>query len=225
MGKEYTRSFGTIGQVSPYGPIILFDDLEPTLFKWLKFSGPAGSAISRDVAEAKDGLASLKFDTGAAPAINDTTTIGRRLYARPSGIYTLEAEFRITTGNRLNEITFRIGDLRTGGSREAAVSYDDAANDVKLQDTSGTLVVFPNNAMNLAALNYHRIQFSININTGKYLNLQIDSKVFDVSAVSYQQFAGSADGLTLSIVFKSSAAAQEIVNIDNIMLREGQPDI
>jgi hypothetical protein len=224
MGREYTRSFGSIGQVSPYGPLILFDDFEATLFKWAKAGGSVGSSTSRDTTLAKDGLASLKLDTGAAPAINDLLLVRRLVYGRPSGIYTLETELIINNGGNFDQITFTINDTRPATQLVAGVSINDVAKTILLKGTAGALVAFPGNNLSLLSGHWHRLQLVVNVNTGKYINLTIDSQVFDVSAVSFQSIGGGVLNNIVQIDTRLAVAAQSTINIDNFMLREGTPE-
>jgi hypothetical protein len=222
MGKEYTRSFGTIGQASPYGPIILFDDYEATLFKWTAALGGAGSAVDRFTTDAKDGLASMRLITATTPAIGNSVGATRNIYERPSRTYTLETEFNFNIQNSLNRILFQLLGSNSTNDFQWGAEIDDVTNVVRLIDSTGIAANFSGNALDLLANVWHRLTLSANFNTGRYEYLSIDGQEFQVSNVSLRNVAGGgALNQTLTCYIELGVATQTRVLIDNILLREG----
>lgn len=219
MSQEYNQA--TIVQgINPIGPNIL-----------LQFDGEYD--ISRDTTSTEDdGIFNLTLNNGLTK--NKYYYIYTRVAAAAAGDY-VQSIFSLPTGHG-NKLIFTV-DWRgwshyfpyltsfllesyiTGYLINAGIRYNNTAKEFEYLDQDGNWQSVPNSTTIIKTSNFVRLTFSINLKTGKYESLKIDTNDIPVSTLQLQkQVSAVGNHTNLTIRVDNDSAQEDRLIIDRFTL-------
>lgn len=221
MAEEYKRQVLVMGSVPSLGPVILFDDMED-FFKWAKSGTGGDDVVEKDTTEAYNGDACLHAKTRITAAAEDDYVGARRsLYQRPAGVVGVELIWK--HGADAATKIFSVGVGIQDGTYAYVVWFQYLADTHKWQywNSGQAWTDVPGGSQDLSPGSWHRLFFSFNTLSGKYVDFVSDAFVVDVSALLYYKDL-QANPALLNVDLKATAGASPPaeVYVDDILIRE-----
>jgi len=221
MGKPYIRQVEVIGLVEKLGTVILFDDLED-LFKWRGAGTGTDWVVEKSTTIAYDGNASLHLQTKATtPTAGDAVTADRFTFVPYGRKISLECLFRFETLTNEDVVSFELYWYDGTALHLAALQYLPPEMKWQYFASDGTWKDIPGGDQNLGQAKFHRVKMIVDFEHNKYVSLQCDDKVMDISDLSFQVTPSTVRG-TFKALFKVTAetAARAEAYFDNIFVKE-----
>lgn len=221
MGKEYTRSMSILGSLPVAGQVIFYDNFE-SLLKWTKTAGEGDSIFELDPSLSQQESQSLHLKTRTTSAdIGDEIVAGRNMHLLPSKVLSFACLFHFSANERIEHIQF-LFKWHDGSNRHSAlIRYRPDNPDWAYQNTTPEFVSIPNSDVLLEALTWHLIVLRINFDTDKYLSLQINNLLFDLSAFPlFTDALATTSYLLKRISIQTSTAFPAALHLDEIIIHE-----
>lgn len=221
MGKEYTRSLSIIGNVPSLGSVIYFDDFE-TGFDW--YTEGIGTEIAEKSNEAPyQGAYSMKLGTQAStPLEADWVKASRYIPVPSSKLMVIEFLIFSNTSKPFGdlELYFQSDDL--SNIKKSAFFWDFDTKLWHYRNSAGSYTSIPGSSFKPTGKSWSRVRAVIDLYSNKYVSLQINNIVLDLSAHSFSVEA-SADASTALVwlrVYSSADGTEAITYIDNFLITD-----
>lgn len=211
------RMIGLIkGTVDSYGAIIMYDSFESPSFAWLT-SGTAGYTVSRSTYYPFSGDCCLYLKTIAIAG--STVTIGRYQAIKTSKIVNLETRIKSIDPGNVDTIQFILNFYNANSTFSSAKIRYDSQNGKWQIYTGGAWTDVSGMGIGMTSTAWNYVKISINFNTLKYIKLEYNSTLSDISsyAIPNVTFPG-ADLLDLNITVKTKNNVASEVYIDSVLL-------
>ncbi len=221
MGKEYTRTLSILGLLPIAGSVIFFDDFEHNM-NWTKFVGVGDYILELDPNISKQGKQSLHLKTRTTgAATNDELIITRHVHLLPSKVVSLLSNFLFPDYSKILHVMFTIEWYDGINSNISRVKFSPNTPKWEYFDSGGEYQNLPDLAIGLSNDGWHNLQLLCNFSTSKFLSLQVDHLLVDLSAHALRVVEVPADlRLHLTIDLKTIGNNPAQMRIDNIMLHE-----
>lgn len=217
MGQEYIRRVSVIGNVPQQGDVIYADDFEST-YRWLTTASGNGTAVKSSSDSLSLANSLLMTSDTAAPADNQTVMARRRLFLPQSAQISFGVSFSSTALRELERVQLRAIWLDGVNQNVATIAYLRLGTQIQIFTDSGTQII-PNSVLSLSRWSWHRLSFSINFLTRQYINVKLDNRLYDVSALSYAFLPdSSASLLDIEILMQINTAASQFINFDDVLI-------
>jgi len=221
MSKEYTRIITTLGNVPLAGSVILSDDFE-SILKWIQSSGTGDSIFELDPTIALRGNQSLYMKTRTtSAAANDKIGANFLTHILPNKIVTFIGSFRYPTYNTMKTLQFEF--YWSDGARLYIARCQFLPNTPKWQyiNSLGNDTDIPDSDTLLYSNSWHTVILKMDFNTLKYISLQVDHLLFDLSNFSlYDSQPMTTSRFEHYIYITTIGANPTSINLDEIIMLE-----
>lgn len=221
MSREYTRRLTILGQLPIAGSVVFSDDFEDTL-KWTKIDGIGDSIFELDPTIAKQGSQSLHMKTRTTGAAqNDKIRANHYSHLLPSKIMTFIATFYCPNYLPMDYTQFDFFWYDGTNLNRGRVSYHPATPGWELVDSSRSPIAIPTLAVPLSVNTFHILILKINFTTGKYLSIQVDHLLVDLSTYTLEIDTNNNDSvLQKQIILNTAGATPCEIYLDQISVHE-----
>ena len=221
MGIEYTRLVTILGQIPFANRIIISDNFEG-LLKWQQYEGTGDSIFELDPTIAKHGNQSLYMKTRTtAHAEDDTIGAEKTLHLLPTKILILLNNFLIPSYANTKILDFAISWFDATSIHTAGIRYLTSTYQWQYYSPGETHVNIPNANVPLLENIWHFLKMDINLGENRYISLQIDHMLFDLSTfLSFSELKDTHSNLSLRIVTHASAVGPGSLYIDDTSMYE-----
>lgn len=224
MGREYERTTKVISTIPQPVGTYLFDDFEPTLFKWKGSARNASGAFARDTAQAFNGEASMKLDTGAtSPASGDWVRCFRDIASAP--VKKVRASMLILqtvqTASLWEELL--LGWENYGDLRDFRIRWNPRTQDLQYWGSDGAWHDVPGQPPYPPVVisdRWAQMQLIVDVLEEKYLEAIINTQRWDLSGLDVYIGEGEVDGsyvLRFTVGLVTNANARAVINIDDVL--------
>ncbi len=221
MSKEYTRLVSILGQLPFADRIILLDDFEGSL-KWHKYQGDGDAIFELDPTLSKHGNQSIFMQTRTTSHVEDDVVgMTKYLHLLPTKILTLLTSFYIPHGDETKFIEFVFNWYDGTLIHTASIGYILATHYWQYYTDGEAYANIPASNVPMNDITWHLLKLAINLNANKYISLQIDHRIYDLSTLSsFSDTNPSGSHLRATISAHASAAAVGSLNIDDLAIYE-----
>ncbi|MBA7479416.1 hypothetical protein ES707_14850 [subsurface metagenome] len=221
MSKEYTRLVSIVGEIPFANQIVFHDDFEHTL-QWTKGGGVGDSIFELSPNISKHGNQSLHLKTRTTGAAqSDAINAERFMHLRPSKLLNLIYNFYSPNLTKAVQINLYFTFADGTNAHESSIRFNPNAPDWQYMPQGKSFTTIAGSELALNNLAWHQAILRVNFATQKYLTLQVDHLLFDLSALSYHistSGAGLYLGTKIEIVTVDASPAE--LYIDDVTLHE-----
>ncbi len=221
MGKEYTRAIAVLGNLPIAGQIVMSDDFEH-LLHWAQYIGEGDSVFELDPSLAKQGNQSLYMKTRTTTSTEDDIIgITRSFHLLPSHVMTFLGSFRYPSRSVIKKLTILLNYYSGSRLRIPQIHFNPNTPSWELEDEAETPIAITNFDVVLSHNAWHMFILKVNFATSKYLSLQVDHLLADLSAYSFVNVAVEEPSLLSADVFIQTAGANPAsINLDEFLIHE-----
>jgi len=189
MGKEYTRKIEIINAMTPYGNILLYDNMED-LLKWTGEGEGADWAATRAQNQVFNGNYSLDLITKATnPAANDWVSAYRLFPPRFDCGFSVQGIGCLRTPANTLDATFSLIFDNGITQLRAGFQIDPVNSKIKYLSAANTYLDIPN--PDFIVYNDYWFYFKLNVNfkNKEYINLTINHVEHDLANIAIYELA------------------------------------
>lgn len=220
MGIENVRQVWVNPVASPISPIFCFDDFEGGLL-WQTDADEAGATVSISDSTPFNDTHCLLLEHDPAAFSEDTELAAfRNLSITASKLVRFSAWFYAATWELHKEIQFRFYYCFADILYEAVLSYFPNQPYWKIyHGETPEALALPGTAVTLFPACWHNISFSVDLTTGKWIDVQIDHLSIDVSSYDlYSEIGSNAIGGFVEVRSISAGTLKPSIYIDQFNL-------
>lgn len=219
MGELSVR-LGAVSRIYRDGTTILADDFRYGLMNWLETGGGVGSDVSLTAVHSFGSPYSARF------TIPDVAGAFRKLETTLSVITTGKIGFDLDflSGNSYCQLTMSLEKPTAILDRLAQIRFNPSTNKIEYWSAGGTFVAVSNLPFDLQETNViHFCKLTVDFDNLRYGRLILDDTIYDLSALSFQSFAATANpwtvfGLTCTRIAGNSA----LIDVGHIILTQNE---
>lgn len=220
MGQEYSRNVNVNSTVPSFADPILFDDLE-NLLVWIKNNAQnASAAVTQETTVAYSGAKSLKLDTGATnPASGDYVDAGRSAVVGTTRYVEFSSFFYLNPASSALKVQFYVVINSNGLYLPYAIQFNKATGILSYGSDFATFTQVPDSSTISLGLGWSFIKLVMDKVTGKYVTVQLNDKIFDLSGVTNLNNSTSTTSyIALDIIIYNTTATRQVAYFDNIRI-------
>lgn len=224
MGKEYTRDILN-SYIIPLGKnILLYEDFSHPLYSKILGTGNflAYRSISNPFLNKPSIFLGTRTDT---PAIGDAVYFTLTFPSKPSDIISLNLFFHLGAYNTIGTMEFRVTNRTIPYEQIFGIKFDFSDNSINYFGGEGEYFSLGSSTFSINNNCWHRLSLNISLSKFKYINLALDSDIYDLSDYAYYY---SEDGrpifnnfyfaLTNSVAAACGVYLSEILLMNNLSL-------
>lgn len=221
MGKEYTRELIVIGKQDIGGPLVLAEDME-SLFNWTASGVGAGYSVAYDNTLSFRGAQSLKCQTTASTPASYHQAQGRLdLQIGQSKRLFLDARFRFHSSTHTGAGYFILNLEDPTLNVSSGIKYYPPSDAWYYLDEANSYTAIPGGGQALKELTWHRMRLLVDFHAKKYVSLQVNSKLIDLSALQCYSVANPLDvRFSITLGVKNEGATQTYAHFDDLLVTE-----
>ncbi len=216
---ELAARLGSIDTFDRRGNVIAFDDFESGIEQWRR-SGAGAYSIDWDSKYAKTGGFSCRITTDSGWQATISKYIGFPVLSK------IGVEFSFSYTQNWQYLYLEVL-LQDGVSAfYTGIRYNAATKMWQYRATDGSYQDIPGSSFTLSPMveEFDTVKLVIDFSTGKYSRLLINSQVFDLSALSFYQYAAVLTPvMNVSITVKALPGELAIGNIDDVIVTQNEP--
>lgn len=224
MGKEYTRAVSIKALLPLSDQVVFYDDFS-SLLKWSMFGALGNYILELDPSDAKHGSQSLYMATRSTGAIaSDHISAQRLSHLLPSKILAFTCSFKYPTFANFDTLKFEFHLYNGAAYQQAVARYTRVSNIWSIVDPAGGMTNLTGITIPPGEGAWHIFTLIINFATSKYLSIQVDSEIEDISANDTRLVTPDTTQphLLTRVDIKNQTTTQTVLNIDEIMVHELQ---
>lgn len=221
MGRPYQREIYSVGLSTVGNDMLLFEDFEPTLFKWIFSGNGTGARITTD---AVDGLASARLEqTNTSVIVNPASVLIRDCPTIRSKQWLLDLMYKFDNSSQTTNFTFRMLYQQNGiwyraGYRRSDNGLGSVADQIETAENVWTSVA--GNVMVPDADTWSRLKLTIDRANNQYQALILNSESYTVSGTPLASVTPDGnDRLRLTIGIDAPLDKGASLKLDNIIVR------
>ena len=221
MGKEYTRLVSILGQLPFADRVILLDDFEG-LLQWSAFEPVGDYILELDPSRCKHGSQSIFMQTRTTgQAEDDKVGMTRSLHLLPTKILTLLTGFYVPSGLNTKFIEFIFNWYDGTAIHTASIGYILATHYWQYYTDGEAYANITGSNIPMNDTTWHLLKLAINLDTDKYISLQIDHRIHDLSALSsFSEPDPGGSRLITTITAHAAASGVGSLNINDLAIYE-----
>lgn len=221
MGKEYTRQITTVGIIPVADQILILDDFSG-LLKWTKGIGAGDDIFEIDPTFAYKGDQSLHMKTRTTGASsNDEISAERSIFMSKSKVLSFSIPFYLPALDTQKYVQFSFQWTDDTNAHSCLLQYYPATPDWRVNTASGVYTPIPGTDVDLYPSTWHLMILKANFAADKYISLQIDHLLFDLSTLPIYAFGSETDiRLLISLYLITSGAAPTEIYFGEVLVHE-----
>ena len=222
MGKEYIN-IAEISSLRSYSKrLLLFDDFLYSNYRIVDGTGVGFGATRETTYPMTSGQDLVINSRVAGAAIDDECQVDFPAIATPESIITCFVDFLFPAAFGAELSSFVYGAFWKGYTIIAGFRYDRANLVWQYYDSAGSWTNVSATTMQFTTLNYSRLQFSVNLDTHKYLLASVDDEEYSVQDLyCYKTLAGANQSSYFTILIKAVTAVRQIIVIGKVGVWNG----
>ncbi|MBA7710392.1 hypothetical protein ES703_119334 [subsurface metagenome] len=192
------------------------------LLKWIKEYGTGDSVFELDATLAYKSNQSLHMKTRTTDAAqNDMISASRSLFVGKSKTLSVAIPFYLPALDTQNYIQFSFQWTDGAKCHSCDLRYYPSTPDWRANTASGTYTPIVGSDVSLYTSTWHMMVLKADFITGKYISLQLDHLLLDLSALPLYVFTSSTDvRLQVSFMIITSGAAPTEISLGEVLISE-----
>ncbi len=221
MGREYTRQITTVGIIPVADQILVLDDFSG-LLKWTKDGGTGDAIFELDPTFAYKGNQSLHLKTRTVDAAEyDYISAERSIFMSKSKVLSFSVPFYLPSLTTQDYIKFSFQWTDDTNAHSCIVKYYPGTPDWRVNTASGVDTPIANTDVDLYPSTWHLMILKANFAADKYISLQLDHLLFDLSTLPIYAFASVTDiRLQVSLMMITNGAAPTEIYFGEVLVHE-----
>jgi len=203
------------------GDVILLDDFEDNINKWVQTHVGVGGAIALSNDTCKNGARSCKFTTGNV--IGNACSIERYMSYPVSGRFGFEISFTYESNFSQWEWLLQLND--GAFYHLAEITYVDATGTLYYRDsTPADVAIVAGLSLYEVDELFHTIKLVVDFDNDKYIRLILNNTEYDLSAYSFEKKADATNQRLFTRVRAYTAtAANNVMYLDDAIWTQNEP--